>query len=164
MYRIAIFLLLMGIWIIFSGKFDAVHLAMGAISALFITLISSSFLFLDRGRGAGRRLGEIIRIPGYLVWILYKIFQANLHLLKLALSPGNLKGVDPSILKIKTGLKTDFGKYILANSITLTPGTITVILEGDELLIHSISKETTAGALDGSMERKIARVFERGKD
>jgi multicomponent Na+:H+ antiporter subunit E len=49
---------------------------------------------------------------------------------------------------------------MLANSITLTPGTITISIEGDELLIHSISSETTEGVLDDSMERKIARIFE----
>ncbi len=163
MYRIAIFLLLIGIWVIFSGQFDAFHLTLGLISAAFITLISSSFLFLDRSRGARQRLGEAIRIPQYMVWILYKIFQANIHILRLALTPGDLKGVEPSLVRIKTNLKTDFGKYILANSITLTPGTITVLIEGDELLVHSISQETTAGVRDGTMESKIAKVFERGK-
>ena len=164
MYRIAIFLILFGVWIIFSGKLDPFHLAMGGISALFITLISSSFLFLDRSRSAGQRLGEIIRIPGYLIWILGKIIQANLHILKLALTPGNLKGVEPSMVKVKTSLKTDFGRYILANSITLTPGTITVMMEGDELLVHSISEETAAGVADRTMERRIAGVFERDMD
>ena len=163
MYRIAIFLLLIGIWVIFSGQFDAFHLTLGLISAAFITLISSSFLFFDRARGARQRLGEAIRIPQYMVWILYKIFQANIHILRLALTPGDLKGVEPSLVRIKTNLKTDFGKYILANSITLTPGTITVLIEGDELLVHSISQETTAGVRDGTMESKIAKVFERGK-
>ena len=164
MYPIAIFLLLFGIWIIFSGQFDPFHLAMGLVSALFVPLISSSFLFLDRDRSAGQRLGEMIRIPGYLAWILYKIFQANLHILKLALTPGDLKGVEPSMVKVKTNLKTDFGRYVLANSITLTPGTITVLMEGDELLVHSISEETDAGLRDGTMEQRIAEVFERGKE
>lgn len=164
MYPIAIFLLLFGIWIIFSGQFDLFHLALGLISALFVTWISSSFLFLDRSRSVHQRLGEVIRIPGYLIWILYKIFQANIHILKLALTPGDLKGVEPSLVKIKTNLKTDFGRYVLANSITLTPGTITVMIEGDELLVHSISEETAAGVRDGTMERRIAKVFERGKE
>ncbi len=164
MYPIAIFLLLFGIWIIFSGQFDLFHLALGLISALFVTWISSSFLFLDRSRSVHQRLGEVIRIPGYLIWILYKIFQANIHILKLALTPGDLKGVEPSLVKIKTNLKTDFGRYVLANSITLTPGTITVMIEGDKLLVHSISEETAAGVRDGTMERRIADVFERRKE
>ncbi len=161
MYRLSIFLLLCGIWIVFSGQFDAFHLTLGVLSSAFITAISSSFLFVDRSKGFGVRFQEVIRLPGYLLWMLYQILLSNIHILKLALTPGDLPEVEPSLVRIKTNLKTDFGKWMLANSITLTPGTITISIEGDELLIHSISKVTTAGVLDGTMERKIARIFER---
>lgn len=161
MYRLSIFLLLCGIWIVFSGQFDAFHLTLGALSAAFVTAISSSFLFVDRSQGLGERLQQIVRLPVYFLWMLYQILLSNIHILKLALSPGGLPEVEPSLIRIKTNLKTDFGKWMLANSITLTPGTITISIEGDELLIHSISKVTTSGVLDDSMERKIARIFER---
>lgn len=92
--------------------------------------------------------------------MLYQILLSNIHILKLAFSYGEIPEVKPSLVRIKTNLKTDFGKWMLANSITLTPGTITISIEGDELLIHSISSETTEGVLDDSMERKIARIFE----
>jgi len=162
MYRLAIFLLLFGTWIVFSGLFDAFHLTLGFLSTLFITMISSEFLFENRSKGLRARLSEMLRIPGYILWLLYQILLSNLHILKLALSPGDLKGVEPSLVKVKTNLKTDFGKYVLANSITLTPGTITVMLEGDEILIHAISEHTKSGVLDDTMEKKVARVFEGG--
>lgn len=161
MYRLSIFLLLCGIWIVFSGQFDAFHLTLGVLSSAFITAISSSFLFVDRSKGFGVRFQEVIRLPGYLLWMLYQIFLSNIHILKLALTPGDLPQVEPSLVRIKTNLKTDFGKWMLANSITLTPGTITISIEGDELLIHSISKISTSAVLDNTMERKIARIFER---
>ncbi len=161
MYRLSIFLLLFGIWIIFSGLFDAFHTTLGLISAAFVTLISSEFFFADRSAGVGARIQQIIRLPIYLLWMLYQILLSNIHILKLALSPGDLEEVEPSLIRVKTNLKTDFGKWMLANSITLTPGTITIDIEGDELLIHSISKATSAGVEDDSMERKIAAIFER---
>ncbi|MFL3658129.1 MAG: Na+/H+ antiporter subunit E [Opitutales bacterium] len=160
MYRLSIFLLLCGIWIVFSGQFDAFHLTLGVLSAAFITAISSSFLFVDRSKGFGARLRQIALLPGFLLWMLYQILLSNIHILKLAFSSGEIPEVKPSLVRIKTNLKTDFGKWMLANSITLTPGTITISIEGDELLIHSISSETTEGVLDDSMERKIARIFE----
>ncbi len=163
MYRIAIFLILFGTWMVFSGLFDAFHLTLGAISCLVVTLISSSFFFEDREAGVGQRLQQILRIPGYLLWLLYQIALSNLHILKLALTPGDLKGLDPSLVRVKTKLKTDFGKYALANSITLTPGTITIELDEDELLIHSISEHTKSGVEDDSMEQKISKVFEGGE-
>ncbi len=163
MYRLCIFLFLFGIWIVFSGQFDSFHITLGVLSSAFITAISSSFLFENRSKGIGVRLHELIRVPIYMVWMLYQILLSNIHILRLALTPGDLPEVEPSLVRIKTNLKTDFGKWILANSITLTPGTITIDIEGDELLIHSISKITTAGVEDDTMERKIARVFEKGE-
>lgn len=164
MYRISIFLLLFGIWIVFSGQFDAFHLALGLISTALVTAISSNFFFADRSRGIRARIREIIRLPWYLCWMLYQILLSNLHILKLALSPGDLPEVEPRLVRIKTELKTDFAKWFLANSITLTPGTITIDIEGDELLIHSISEATTTGVKDDAMQRKIASIFERGND
>jgi len=162
MYRLCIFLLLFGIWIIFSGQFDWFHLTLGILSTAFITAISSSFFFEDRSQGLGDRIQQIVRIPLYLLWMLYQIWLSNVHILKLALSPNELPEVKPSLVRIKTNLKTDFGKWMLANSITLTPGTITIDIEGDELLIHSISQITTEGVESDDMERKIAAIFERG--
>ena len=94
--------------------------------------------------------------------LLWEIFLSNIHILKLALTPGDIKELDPSLVRIKTDLKTDFGKYVLANSITLTPGTITIDINDDELLIHAISKHTKMGVEEETMERKISKVFEGG--
>lgn len=93
--------------------------------------------------------------------MLYQIWLSNIHILRLALSPNELPEVEPKLVRIKTNLKTDFGKWMLANSITLTPGTITIDIKDDELLIHSISSLTTEGVEGEDMERKIAAIFER---
>jgi multicomponent Na+:H+ antiporter subunit E len=162
MYRIVIFLLLFGIWIIFSGQFDAFHLSLGIISCLIVTAISSSFFFSNRSKTLSTRIGELMRLPGYMLWLLWQVVLSNIHILKMALTPGEIKELDPSLVRIKTKLKTDFGKYALANSITLTPGTITIDIDGDEMLIHSISKHTADGVKDDTMERKVAQVFEGG--
>ena len=162
MYRIVIFLLLLGIWIVFSGKFDAFHIFLGALSSFFITAISGSFYFSNRSKSLGARIGEILRLPAYGLWLLWQIVLSNIHILKLALTPGDIKELDPSLVRIKSKLKTDFGKYVLANSITLTPGTITIEVDGDEMLIHSISKHTASGVQDDTMEKKVAKVFEGG--
>jgi multicomponent Na+:H+ antiporter subunit E len=161
MYRFFIFLILFGVWIIFSGQFDWFHLTLGILSTGFITAISSNFFFENRSQGFGNRLQQILRFPWYIVWMLYQIWLSNLHILRLALSPNELPEVEPTLVRIKTNLKTDFGKWMLANSITLTPGTITIDIKDDELLIHSISSLTTAGVEEDDMERKIAAIFER---
>ncbi|MDA0348190.1 MAG: Na+/H+ antiporter subunit E [Verrucomicrobia bacterium] len=162
MYRVVIFLILFGGWVVLSGQFDYFHITLGVLSCLFITLISSSFYFTNRSKGFANRLAETARIPGYLLWLLWEIILSNVHILRLALTPGEIKDLDPSLVRVKTKLKTDYGKYILANSITLTPGTITIDIEGDELLIHSISRHTKSGVESETMEQKISKVFEGG--
>lgn len=162
MYRIATFVLLFGIWVIFSGQFDAFHLSLGLLSSLFIAFISSDLLFLNRSKSLGARFVEVVKFPGYFLWLFWEIVLSNVHILKLALTPGDIKELDPSLVRIKTDLKTDFGKYVLANSITLTPGTITINVDGDQMLIHAISKHTASGVSSDTMEKKVANVFEGG--
>ena len=94
----------------------------------------------------------------YSFWLLKEIVIANIHVFYLAMIPGGMKHMDPEMVKIKVGLKSDAARYVLANSITLTPGTVSVKMEADELLVHSISRTTTEG-LEGDMEKRIAKVF-----
>lgn len=162
MYSLLSFSLLFLVWIVFSGKFDWFHLTLGILSAAFVTYFSSDLYFTDRRIGFLERLRQSARFCSYLVWLLYQIFLANLHVLRLALWPNALTEIDPVIVRMKTYLRSEFARYVLANSITLTPGTITLKIEEDILYIHAISRKA-ASSLDGEMERRIAAVFENSK-
>ena len=69
--------------------------------------------------------------------------------------------IDPTIVTFKTKLKSNIARVALANSITLTPGTITIRIEDDVFYVHAISRKAAAG-LPGEMEERLARIFERG--
>ena len=159
MYRLLIFAILYPIWLVLSGHFDPLHLVLGALCVGIVIWMSSDLWFMDRSRGAARRVREISCLVGYLIWLLWQVVLANLYILKLALSPGGLAEVAPQVVRFKTRLRSDFAKYVLAQSITLTPGTVTVKIVGDEFFVHAISK-TVADGLDRSMESRIARVYE----
>ncbi|MGI9243301.1 MAG: Na+/H+ antiporter subunit E [Verrucomicrobiales bacterium] len=159
MHKALIFITLLSTWLIFSGFFDAFHVGLGIISSLFITAISGDLFFSERQTTSRDRLREITRIPGYLAWLLWQIILANLHVLKLALAPDGPEEIEPSIVRLKTQLTSPFARFVYAQGITLTPGTVTIRLDGDELLVHAISKESALG-LDGEMERRIAYVFQ----
>ena len=160
MYSIFVFILLFTVWIIFSGKFDLFHLVLGVFSASFVTYFSSDLYFADRTIGFGARIRQLLGFCRYLVWLLYQIFLSNLHVLKLALWPKSFAEIDPTIIRLKTTLRSDYARYVLANSITLTPGTVTLNVVEDTLYVHAISRKAAA-SLDGEMERRIAEVFER---
>ena len=67
--------------------------------------------------------------------------------------------IDPFILRFKARYATDVAKILLGNSITLTPGTVTLEIEQDEFTIHALSPDLAASLLDGSDQNRIARIF-----
>lgn len=158
LYRSLVFSWMLATWLVFSGQFDFFHLTLGVLSALFVTWISADLLFDDRTSDFETRLRQGGRLSFYLIWLLWQVVLANIHLLALAFGPRNQ--IQPSIVRCRTNLKSDFEKFLLANSITLTPGTITVKIIGDEVYVHSISQKTAEGLNDGEMEKRIAAISE----
>lgn len=157
-YRTFIFVLLMITWVLLSGQFDAFHLSLGLISCALVTWMSADLLFRQHEGAISQLLQEGWRLAWYFGWMLWQILLANIAMLKLSLSPTALQQVNPSIVHFKTQLKSDFAKFLLANSITLTPGTVTIKISGDDFYVHAINDEAAAG-LDGEMERRIADIY-----
>lgn len=156
LYPALIFIALMGVWVVFSGLLDAFHLTLGVISCGLVTWLSADLLFEDRGIPIRRRLVQTWRFAGYMVWLLWQIVLSNIAVLKLAFGERHL--LQPQIVRYETELKSDFEKFLLANSITLTPGTVTIKIIGNTFYIHSIDDASVAG-LNGEMDRRIAWIF-----
>lgn len=90
---------------------------------------------------------------------MYQIFLANLHVLYLTFHPKMMDLIDPRIIKFRSKLQGDLSRVTFANSITLTPGTITVYVTLDgNFSVHAIDKKSREG-LPGEMEKRIARAF-----
>ena len=158
LYRLLIFALLMATWLAFSGLFDVFHISLGVLSSAFVTWISSDLLFDDRSSRVIARVVQGVRLACYFSWMIWQIVLSNINILRLTLYPGGIREVQPRIVKLNVSLKSDFEKFLLANSITLTPGTITVKILGNDYYVHAISEHAAKG-LDGEMERRIAAIF-----
>lgn len=163
MFAIATFCILFGMWIVMSGMFDLFHLVLGVLSSGLVAWLSHDLLFAERDKKLTARLVEAGRFCAYTVWLTWEILVANLHVTALALSPRAMQRIDPRLFTFRTRLKTDFARFILANSITLTPGTVTIRVHGDLFYIHAITPKA-AGDLTseavGEMERRVAQIFE----
>lgn len=158
--RIVTFLVLFGFWITMSGKFDSFHLSLGLICCFLVGFISHDLLFEDVR--AKNRIASILRFFGYLPWLIYQIVLANLHVAYLVLSPK--MPIDPKIITFKSNLMSDLSKVTLANSITLTPGTITMdIIDDEEFYVHAVSKKVADDLLTGEMEQRVAYIFLEGE-
>jgi len=145
------------LWILLSGKFDLFHLSLGIISCAIVAFFSGDLLF-DSPKLAGLPTAWI-RFVRYIPWLIYQIFLANLHLIYLSFHPRMMDLIDPQIFRFKSKLKSDLSLVTFANSITLTPGTITVYvsLDGD-FSVHAIDRQSME-PLPGEMEERIARAF-----
>lgn len=163
MFAIATFCILFGMWIVMSGKFDLFHLILGVLSSSLVAWLSHDILFVERDKKLIARLAEAWRFCRYAVWLFGRILVANFHVTALALSPRATRRIDPRLFTFRTRLKTDFARFALANSITLTPGTVTIRVHGDLFYIHAITPEAAGDLASDSvseMERRVAQVFE----
>ncbi len=151
------FFILFFIWTLLSGKFDLFHLSLGVVSCLIVTIISRDLIFSSP---------EIRKIPTlwfrfiqYIPWLLYQVFLSNIHVLYLVFHPRMMDLIDPRIIQFKSKLKSDISLVTFANSITLTPGTITVYVSvyGD-FQVHVIDK-LSGQSLPGEMEVRVRKVF-----
>ena len=152
------FLILLATWVVFSGLLDGFHLTLGVLSCLFVSLISTRVLFPQAEVPSLRAIGRIGWFIHYLGWLIKEVVLANFHVFGLAMAPGGTKRLHPELVSMPVRLKGEAARYLLANSITLTPGTVSVKIEGDHLTVHSISRKTTEG-LESDMELRIARIF-----
>ena len=151
------FILTFCFWILFSGKLDLFHLAAGILSCAMVSLLTHRLIF--PGRISAGFIGNGLRLLGYTPWLIYKIMQANLHLLYLTFHPRMMEKIDPKVIRFDTRLASDFSRTIFANSITLTPGTITVYAGVmGRFAVHCIDPHSGQD-LPGKMEDKIAGVF-----
>ena len=153
---IATFIILFVFWMVMSGKFDLFHAALGVISCLLVTHLSGDLLFKETRKGRGK---EIFRFIVYIPWLIYQIILANLHVVRLALSPRMSELINPQLIRFKVNLKSDIAKVTFANSITLTPGTITADIVGDEYIVHALSQPVADDLLSGEMEQRVAHIF-----
>lgn len=156
MHFLYMFFIMFGFWLLLSGKFDAFHLISGVIASLIVSLISQDMFFHDRKKKG--RLAEVFRFISYIPWLVKEIILATGHVALVALSPRMMEKIDPKVIAFKIGLRKEISKVTLANSITLTPGTITIKIDGDTLYVHALTKKVAEG-LEGEMEERIGRIF-----
>ncbi len=150
------FVLMFLSWFVLSGKTDPLMLGLGIVSSALVAFYFHDLLFPSLEPAYVR---VFFRFCRYMPWLVLEIIKANFHLLYLAFHPRMKELIDPQIITFKTGLKSDIAIATLANSITLTPGTITVTADSDGVFrVHAIDTET-AQALPGTMLEKVAKVF-----
>ena len=149
------FILLLLIWFIFNGKITWELTVLGMILCACIYFFMCRFMdySLKKDISLMRRSVSFLYYTGVLI---VEIIKSNLQVMHLTLTDREI--VEPVIISYRTRLRSKLGRVILANSITLTPGTITISLEEDELVIHCLDKTIAEGIENSTFEQLLERM------
>jgi len=154
-YTLTLGLALLANWLLWSGHFENLFLiALGAGSCLFCLCLARRMNIVDE-EGAPAQLG-IRPFTHYAPWLAKEIVQSNFAVAKIILSPR--MRLMRNLLTIKAKQKTALGRVIFANSITLTPGTVSVDVVGEDVLIHALSLEEAADDMSSDMGDRICAL------
>ncbi len=148
------------IWVIFNGQFTLEIAAFGAAIAGIMYWFICRFFNYDPKTDLflGKRLFQILH---YVFVLVREIIKANFEVIRMITS--SRYEIEPAVVRFKTDLKTSFTRILLANSITLTPGTITVSLENDEYVVHCLDKSLAKG-INSSVFVTLLRKMEGAKE
>ena len=148
-------------WLIWSGMFDAFHIGLGVISVTIVAVWSGRLL-IQESVPILERIKQWLRFEQYSIWLIGQIVIANIDVFKLAFHP-NVRGViQPQRVTFETTIQGDIPQFIFAQSITLTPGTVTSKIEGQTIAIHAITDDAAKG-VPGQMQDKVAHIFRKSQ-
>jgi multicomponent Na+:H+ antiporter subunit E len=141
------------LWLLLSGHTDPLLIGLGLASCVAIVLIAGRLDVIDHEAVPLQlHLGWF----GYIGWLGREITKSNIDVARIVLSPS--LPISPTMIWVPASQRTDVGKVIYANSITLTPGTVSVEIEEGEILVHAITRAAAEGLVAGEMDRRIVRV------
>ena len=139
------------IWLLLSASFDIFHMGLGLLAAFGVA-------WLNTDRAASRSAIPRLRIVWYFPWLLGRILQSGFHLSAVILHPA--LPIDPKLIRYRTELQEEAGIVLLGNSITLTPGTITVEVESQEFVVHAMNDRSAHDITSLQLEKQIACLFD----
>jgi multicomponent Na+:H+ antiporter subunit E len=132
-------------WFALSQQTAPFFLALGALSVILVLWLLARLRIFDRDASPYHRFAQLLI---YLVWLIGQIIRANISVVARVLGAGR---IDPAIVRIRTNARTDLGKALFANAITLTPGTVTVDVTGDRVIVHAlVARNASARSFDGA--------------
>jgi len=157
MRLVSLALVLYGFWLILSGHYTPWLLSVGAVCSVLIAALINRMGVLD---DEGHPIQLIVRALAYWPWLFVEIVKSSWNVTKLILNPS--LPISPTLLTVKGSQRSPLGVYTYANSITLTPGTISVEVDGDDIVVHALTSEGADDLTKGVMDRKVADFVRAG--
>ena len=150
---ISLWVFLYAFWLLLSGHYTPLLMGFGAVSCGLVVYIAHRMDVIDH---EGHPSHLSLKILPYWVWLCWEIVKSNIDVAKVILSPK--LPISPVMFKTKASQSQELGQVIYANSITLTPGTVTVGLVDGVLEVHALTVEGAEAVLTGDMDRRVCTV------
>ncbi|PCI65737.1 MAG: cation transporter [Gammaproteobacteria bacterium] len=152
-HTLTLFVTLTVFWLLNSGHNTVLMTLLGLVSIIFVLYVAHKMDVVDH---ESQPVHLSLKFPGYFLWLLKELVLANISVVK-SIWLGN-STISPCLMTIKSSQKTDLGIVIYANSITITPGTVSVDLIGDRITVHSLFKENIEFLKAGEMDRRVTEL------
>ena len=146
------------LWMLFSGKFDAIHLGYGALSIALVVVLTRHLIYPRPGSDEdffGRINWPLLLV--YPFWLAWQVVLASLQVAAVILRPN--MDLHPIVLRFHYPARCTVTRVSLGNSITLTPGTFTLRVEEGDFIVHALGRASTDSLMTGEMQSRVARAF-----
>lgn len=146
----SLFVVSAALWLVLSGRFEPLLLSLGAASAVLTVVMALRMEVIDH---ESHPIEITWKLLAYWLWLSKEVIKANLVVTRHILSLNT--GISPTITHVATGQRTDIGRAIFANSITLTPGTVTLNVEEEAIEVHALTRSAAEELHSGAMSRRV---------
>ncbi len=152
-YLIGLGVTLMAVWLLWSGHYSPLIISFGVASCALVLAITHRMNVVDNEAVPVEITGRLLI---YLPWLAWQVILSNLAVARIILSPS--LPIAPRLIRTPAGQKGEVGRVIFANSITLTPGTVSLIVNDNEILVHALTQEAEDDLQSGKMNEQVIRV------
>lgn len=157
-YFFGLLIVVTALWLGLSGLYKTLILSLMVVSIILTMILAVRLKVIDR---EGVPYGRLPHFLVYWVWLVVEIFKSNWQVIKAILSAEAT--INPALVKVKTQCESDLAKTVFANSITLTPGTVTVAVESKSMLVHALNEENAGPGAFDEMDRR-SKLATDGKE
>ena len=148
MKSLILFFILFSLWLLMSGHYNFLIVGLGIISCVFCVYVAKRGKLID---DEGLPIFFIPRLLNYLIWLFKEILKSNLSTAKVIINGQ----VEPETFTVKVSQVTDVAKVTYANSITLTPGTVTTKMQKDVFEVHALNSDFGNDVRTNEMDKKV---------
>lgn len=143
-------------WLLLSGHYTTFLITIGILTCIGILALAQHMKVVDE---ESHPIQLALPALTYWPWLVFEIAKSTWSVTRIILDPK--LPISPTLVKLKASQKTRIGVGVYANSITLTPGTISIDVEGNDITVHAITRDSAADVAEGAMDRRVT-AFEGG--